>query len=185
MTFELLVCFGHRCLQCGSQQSRQAAATSWCRCCNPPMATTSPLAIRQAFSTQECQPMTRYTAFCVVPKTKKIKLSNEKQTKTQTIQHQVSPPLHQQRPLEDKKMPTPNGGSPPAHPQNMKPRPEGSPSLAVLSNHHGVGGPTQAPAHGGSYPVYQNSGGHQPPLQVHSCPVCESLITFPLSWLLW
>ena len=63
-------------------------------------------------------------------------------------------------------MPTPNGGSPPTHPQNMKPRPEGSPSLAVLSNHHGVGGPTQALTHGGGYPVYQNSGGHQPPLQV-------------------
>ena len=84
-----------------------------------------------------------------------------------SIFYQVSPPLqHQQRPLEDKKMPTPNGGSPPAQPQNMKPRPDGSPSLAVLSNHHGVGGPTQAPTHGGGYPVYQNSGGHQPPLQV-------------------
>lgn len=80
---------------------------------------------------------------------------------------QVSPPLHQQRPLEDKKIPSPNGGSPPAHLQNMKPRPESSPSLAVLSNHHhGVGGLTQAPPHGGGYPVYQNSGGHQPPLQL-------------------
>ena len=80
----------------------------------------------------------------------------------------MSPPLHQQRPLEDKKIPSPNGGSPPAHLQNMKPRPESSPSLAVLSNHHhGVGGLTQAPPHGGGYPVYQNSGGHQPPLQVN------------------
>lgn len=78
---------------------------------------------------------------------------------------QVSPPLHQHRPLEDKKIPPPHGGSPPTHPQVMKPRPESNLGPATLGNHHAVsGGPTQSP--GGGYPTYQNSGGHQPPLQL-------------------
>ena len=96
----------------------------------------------------------------------RLKLSYDlKLSKLLIQQCQVSPPLHQHRPLEDKKIPPPHGGSPPTHPQVMKPRPESNLGPATLGNHHAVsGGPTQSP--GGGYPTYQNSGGHQPPLQV-------------------